>query len=430
MSIIPNRQQRRIDDALSQLVDTALPSLQIREPGIEEAAETEEERRRRHNKYLSRVQRILLEASTTHNNNNNDDPASSENINNVSDLIKRKLYRGAGASPDKAVRFSNLYTRLLTQPVLSQKWAILYLLYRLSSSDDDDDPEERVEDGVRSRSPLLDENGLQYMTFRGRSRIDDDHGDYDYDDDDGEKEENDTPGGRVGTSKRASMKPVAERDGREENVDYSPSSTLHHPRGRVREKKHVVAEKEMPSSPPLNEQHKRPPPPPPPPESTLLRDLPYNLQGISSSNLKFSSEPSTLSLPPTLPIPIISVLHTLAEPCLLYKGLASFVEASSSSDGGLIMQSLRAAVANELRSYLGLVATLEVETRRALIANEPNAAARGGVTLRRFVAWTRDATMALRLMSLIVEEAQSELGFSSSSSASSLFAKRFAQIFR
>lgn len=143
-------------------------------------------------------------------------------------------------------------------------------------------------------------------------------------------------------------------------------------------------------------------------ERGLLRDLPYNLQGLSSSNLEFASS-SVLKLPPSLPVPIVSLLNTLAEPCLLYRGLANFVE---SSDGGLVSQSLRSALANELRSYLGLVATLEGEIRRALAAtkdsDEPKSVLRGGVTLKRCVVWTRDATMALRLMSLLVEESRSK----------------------
>lgn len=144
-----------------------------------------------------------------------------------------------------------------------------------------------------------------------------------------------------------------------------------------------------------------------PAENGLLRDLPFVLQGLSSSNLEFTS--STLKLPPTLPIPLVSLLNTLAEPGLLYKGLSAFVESSS---GGLLNQSLRAALSNELRSYLGLVATLEGEIRRALAApgasTSPASVAKTGVTLKRCVVWTRDATMALRLMSVIVEEAQSK----------------------
>jgi gamma-tubulin complex component 3 len=118
-----------------------------------------------------------------------------------------------------------------------------------------------------------------------------------------------------------------------------------------------------------------------------------------------------LKLPVTLPVPIISILHTLAEPSLLYRALASFVQ---SADGGLLGQSLRAAIAGELRSYLGLVATLEGQIRRALSSLDEKAPRGGigkaGVTLKRCVVWTREATMGLRLMSLISEESKSKRG--------------------
>jgi len=147
-----------------------------------------------------------------------------------------------------------------------------------------------------------------------------------------------------------------------------------------------------------------------PSETTLLRDLPFTLQGLTSTSLAFSSA-SILKLPNTLPPPIISLLHTLAEPSLLYKGLTEFVQ---SSDGGLLGQSLRAAVAGELRSYLGLVATLEGQIRRALSSLDENSPRGGigktGVTLKRCVVWTREATMGLRLLSLIAEESKSKKG--------------------
>lgn len=147
-----------------------------------------------------------------------------------------------------------------------------------------------------------------------------------------------------------------------------------------------------------------------PPETALLRDLPFTLQGLSSTNLPFSST-TTLKLPVTLPIPIISILHTLAEPSLLYKGLALFVQ---SPGGGLLGQSLRAAIGGELRSYLGVVATLEGQIRRALLSldeKEPRGGiGKAGVTLKRCVVWTREPTMGLRLMSLISEESKSKKG--------------------
>ena len=145
-----------------------------------------------------------------------------------------------------------------------------------------------------------------------------------------------------------------------------------------------------------------------PSEAGLLRDLPFTLQGLSSINLAFSSA-GTLSLPKNLPLPLISILHTLAEPSLLYRSLSEFVQSKSE---GLIAQSLRSAMDNELRSYLGLIATLEGEIRRALTAvrdtDSRSSIGKAGVTLKRCIVWTREATFGLRLMSLMAEESKSE----------------------
>ena len=83
-----------------------------------------------------------------------------------------------------------------------------------------------------------------------------------------------------------------------------------------------------------------------------------------------------------------------------------------SRDEGLIGQSLRSAIGGELRSYLGLIATLEGEIRKSIASVNDNESRVGvgkvGVTLKRCVVWTRDATMALRLMSVMAEESKSE----------------------
>ncbi|KAL9116559.1 MAG: hypothetical protein Q9187_006918, partial [Circinaria calcarea] len=147
-----------------------------------------------------------------------------------------------------------------------------------------------------------------------------------------------------------------------------------------------------------------------PSESTLLRDLPFTLQGLSSTNLQFSSMPS-LSLPPNLPLPVISLLHTLAEPSLLYRKLSEFVQ---SEVKGLNGQSLRSAIGSELRSYLGLIATLEGEIRRTISSGKddlpPGNITKARVTLKRCVIWTREATLGLRLMSVMAEESQNLKG--------------------
>ena len=146
-----------------------------------------------------------------------------------------------------------------------------------------------------------------------------------------------------------------------------------------------------------------------PSEAALLRDLPFTLQGISSTNLPFTSH-DTLKLPATLPLPLVSLLHTLAEPSLLYRQLDTFCKSPAK---GLLSQSIRSAIGAELRSYLSLIASLESEIRKALTVAERNE--RGdllkvGVTLKRCVVWTLEATMGLRLMSLIAEESESRKG--------------------
>lgn len=450
MSSRHSTRPRRIDDALSQLVDSLTPPLTLSSLGIQDeadlAADDDPEEllaaseERRHHDTLQRAWHVLdAHATPTHDLNSPIGPAgygihrrgslAGENINNASDLIKRKLLR-ENASPDKAVRFSNLYSRLLTQPVLSQKWAILFLLYRLSGSEGDEEGgggglegglimdgkdvemerEREVGEGDgRSRSPLMDAGTLPNLLLKGQQqRIRGNGSDEEGPAVSSSASQRPPP---ASTRNSASMRrPEWERDGEQ---DYERAQQPRPTRSRAntgpRENPMTMDEQKAPPfSPQLPPEKEQQPKLAKPPEYGLLRELPYNLQGLSSSNLEFSSS-STLKLPPTLPIPIISLLNSLAEPCLLYRGLSSFVD---SSDGGLLSQSLRAALSNELRSYLGLVATLEGEIRRALAApgsfNEPGGVLKGGVTLKRCVVWTRDATMALRLMSLIVEEAQSK----------------------
>lgn len=410
---------RRIDDALSQLVDSLTPALPISAvqndddySDPEDALAAAEEQR--HQTYLDRAWRVLDSHANTNAGDHAGSPAGlggrrasfavSENINNAPDLIKRKLRR-ENASPDKAVRFSNLYSRLLTQPVLSQKWGILYLLYRLSRSDDS------AEGREGSRSPLMDEGHLQHMLGPSNAHPRRDTATRGLEsDDDGPalsssasqvptrlERQSSLRHGWQGTdqAERGSTERTSEsRANRASHSNTEMNSCPDEDRGSVSTAKPSTKAPTIHTRPAESVEH------------GLLRDLPFNLQGLSSSSLQFQP-PSSLQLPQNLPTPIISLLHSLAEPCLLYKGLSAFVE---STEGGLVNQSLRAAIASELRSYLGLVATLEAEIRQALAAigdaTEPTGVRKGGVTLKRCMVWTRDATMALRLMSLIVEEAR------------------------
>ncbi len=277
-------------------------------------------------------------------------------------------------SPDKAVQFSNLYARLLTQPVLSQKWSILYLLHQLADSNPEGD------DAVSDEGRQVDGRGTRTGGLRASQ-------------DDQLFKDAFASAGLPRLPLRESL-PTAERS------NGPPPE-----RRRMRDgKKPEVAHSSDAEIAKKSSQGYS--------EAALLRDLPFTLQGLSSTNLHFSSL-TTLDLPANLPLPIISLLHTLAEPSLLYRSLSAFVD---SRDEGLIGQSLRSAISTELRSYLGLIATLEGEIRRAIASlnsvDQPQQGRVGkaGVTLKRCVIWTREATMGLRLMSVMIEEAQSRKG--------------------
>ncbi|KAI0134270.1 Spc98 family-domain-containing protein [Xylariales sp. AK1849] len=344
----------------------------------------------------------------------NSSPSITSDVNHASDLIKRKLI---STSPSQALRFSNLYSRLLALPVLNQKWAMLYLLHQLADS-----PNPGEDDPVAYQEYIREERSAR-QDRRRQLQGEDRHSTPDS----GRRSphefyqpthpENDIfPSGlrnvvprarglREDLSEEGSDGPISMVDSRaaaSTTGDYNRQPTSEKITTPMSPAKRDVAIKSKQLSDNYSDID--------PSEPVLLRDLPYTLQGLSSTNLPFGKD-YTLKLPRSLPTPIISILNTLAEPSLLYRTLEDFVKTPAK---GLLNQSLRAAINNELRAYLTLVATLEGQIRLALATIDDTAPRCGigkaGVTLKRCVVWTREATMGLRLMSLIAEESKSKKG--------------------
>ncbi|KOS20411.1 Spindle pole body component alp6 [Escovopsis weberi] len=315
-------------------------------------------------------------------------PSISSDVNHASDLIKRKLIQ---SNPTQALRFSDLYSRLLAIPVLNKKWAILYLLYQLSDSPDPNDPPPLTL--IRPSAPLY-QNAISRDAIkrhnRGRSKV------------------STTPAARS-----------EDELGRDALLDdsrkaFSPLSPLKDttrlpqpdndrlPQQPEPLQKRAVAIKSTLLAGNLSDLD--------PSEVTILRDLPFTLQGLSSATLPFARD-GVIRLPSTLPLPMVSILHTLAEPSLLYRRLDAFCQSQAK---GLLEQSLRSAIHTELRSYLTLIATLEGQIRRALSTLDESAPRGGigkaGVTLKRCVVWTREAAMGLRLMCHIADESENHKG--------------------
>lgn len=296
-------------------------------------------------------------------------------MNHAGDLIKKRLIR-TNPTPDKALRFSHLYSRLLAAPVLNQKWAILYFLYQLTDSEDASlGSSHNGHEGASSRRDTGDAT-MQEQSSRPRSRRDDKPFDDAF-----------APDGlpRVLRPLQTATESIRQESRQSQRSNgHKPDSPSRNTPARTTP---------LPTNRSETDQ----------PENALLRDLPFTLQGLTSTNLQFSSK-STLRIPPTLPPPVVSVLYALAEPSLLYKGLEAFVH---SSEPGLLGQSLRAAIGDKLRSYLKLIAGLEGQIRQTLAGHsQGESGLRAGVTLKKLVVATREPTRVLRLLSLIAEESK------------------------
>lgn len=357
--------EERVDNALQKLLERLVPAHEDEDEATADQRWDE----------ANELARSYIDAEP--------DPSIAEDVNHAADLIKKRLLQNK--SPEKAAVFGNLYSRLLSQPVLGQKWAILYFLLKVG---------EGGSPTIGSGRSFVSEEADGY----GGNGLEDAVGSAEEQGPTSRQYVVDSPAFNEAFSRNGLPRlPRAEGPDSAKPLPARDRKPAGRPRTPVEE---TPDEPETAVSNGIME----------PSESALLRDLPFTLQGLSSTNLPFSTT-SSLKLPPTLPVPLISLLHTLAEPSLLYKSLAAFVD---SSEGGLVGQSLRSAIGLELRSYLGLVATLEGQIRRALAQLDESLPRGGlgkaGVTLKRCVIWTREATMGLRLMSLMVEEAKGKKG--------------------
>jgi gamma-tubulin complex component 3 len=303
-----------------------------------------------------------------------------EDVNLAADLIRERLSRGGTERRglERATSFGNLYSRLLAQPVLGQKWGILYFLHRVGEEEQGENHDESRP--AHEAYEEMDVDEPEQITRRPSEP----------------KKSYDDAFARDGLPR------IPRADG-----PKSPKAPPVRDRPVPARQKSVSEDKIPQQQQQQNADHDKLTPG----EPALLRDLPFTLQGLSSNNLPFQTD-LALKLPTNLPTPLVSLLHTLSEPALLYRSLSQFVE--SSDVGGLVSQSLRSAIGTELRSYLSLVAQLEGQIRRALQQLDVNlphgGLGKAGVTLKRLVVWTRDATTGLRLMSLIVENAKDKKG--------------------
>ena len=314
-------------------------------------------------------------------------------------------------SPGDAARFSDLYDRLLERPLLSQKWGILYLLHLLAAPDPDDGDGDDDEEGAYSSDlPAYysigdgdDHTGQTTIRLPPNSPHPPDsvHSVYAVRED-----------SREAFSTAELLPPLPSSSKRDRSIESagtkSPAEKVNGDKvdeGQDPDKKDAPSEEQV-----LPEEQKKDNSKSIPIETALLRELPFTLQGLSTTHLEFTPS-NDLAILIKLPHPLIGLLHVLAEPSLLYRDLSISVQAPVE---GVIAQSLMSAIGTELRSYLALVSTLETEIRRSVKTSSDGEehqsnVRRVGVTLRRCIVWTREATMGLRLMNTMARRVKSLL---------------------
>ncbi|TGZ85706.1 hypothetical protein EX30DRAFT_393032 [Ascodesmis nigricans] len=350
---------QRIDSALTRLVDYYIP------PDDESSDD-------HHPAFPNAFHRARHTLETYPASNDLDDAQY------MGDLIRRKLVSDNSA-PDQAIRFATLYNRLLAHPVLNKKCAILNLLLALAgdTAEASSTPPPTIDRPATADTEPIEEP-VQTSFRRSSHRL--------------SVREQLQPAPSVGSSIGGAESVMAEPD-----IDVKTRAMVLAERGTALE----------------------------PSEGELLLSLPYTLLGVTSkcipvvevepkptkSSTVVESTPVKmyeLKIPSTLPFPVVSLLHKLAEPALLYKALDEYVQDSPEGavGGGLVGQSLKSAIGAELAGYVNLIGGLESEIRRAAAAG----GSAGQVTLKRCVVWTREATMGLRLMSLIVDKTRGQKG--------------------
>ncbi|ODV91064.1 hypothetical protein CANCADRAFT_115978 [Tortispora caseinolytica NRRL Y-17796] len=124
---------------------------------------------------------------------------------------------------------------------------------------------------------------------------------------------------------------------------------------------------------------------------TILNDLPFTLEGISSPEIQFL-DLKNVDISADLPSSYFYPIADLTEPALLYKQLSSFSTADSSNQ---TLQALKSSISLQLQKYLILV---------SVIGKQPHEK----VSPSRCLIWLNDATLALRAMKFLVDSSDSK----------------------
>ncbi|EEB07522.2 gamma tubulin complex Spc98/GCP3 subunit Alp6 [Schizosaccharomyces japonicus yFS275] len=139
-------------------------------------------------------------------------------------------------------------------------------------------------------------------------------------------------------------------------------------------------------------------------ERQILSCVPFMLQGISTTFVTFTNQEAQLSK--NIPLSFVEAVRMFSELGLLHRFFKDYTESSRSNPQnlGLILQSFKAALTEELMQFLGLIASLESHIRADELNTEKV------VTIRKCAVWTSDALLLFRVFYSLIHRKPNQSG--------------------
>lgn len=147
-------------------------------------------------------------------------------------------------------------------------------------------------------------------------------------------------------------------------------------------------------------------------EATLLREIIYIFQGIEGKVIKLDQSNDAYRIDSKLGVPraVRDLVNKLAELGWLFRKIRKYLDAHAGDKAlGLVGQSFCAALQQELTEYYRLLAVLEGQ-HQVGDAGFVGEGASGSLTLRRLMVWTYDPLMRLRTLAALVDACKGKKG--------------------
>ncbi|CAG8720812.1 18621_t:CDS:10, partial [Dentiscutata erythropus] len=301
----------------------------------------------------------------------------------VSDLIKKKLIREHKSS-SKALRFTNLFTKLQSQTIVTRKWSILYFLLSVSEQSKNGEIIGNVNNPIEQ---AFAHRGLQDLTKsieyeRIKSTPDEVKNRF---------IQNVSPSLEF---ERIKSTPDEVKNRFIQNVSPIPKPSAKYSKEKESLPPKTILTKQLATLENNSEIS----------EALLLRDIVFIFQGIDGQYIKYDKNSYIIDPKAEISRSTRDILHRLSELGWLYRRVNDFVNDFvinvNDTPIGLVAQAFCSALQRELTEYYRFIAVFEAQAAKVTDNQqvEPN-----GLSLKRLLVWTQESLLKLRMMSVLVD---------------------------